>query len=174
MRIKNYFMILIFLVLSITSYKGVNAMGLSDAGKVCLFSAMTGVIKLDGKPVSGARLVRTVKKEKKNADETITDNNGYFEFDAIFSRTITKYLPMEFVVNQQINVFYNDKEYEMWSGVKREPEENAESRGKPLVVECELNREVSLIEVNGSPIFSLCSWDVEPDPKPEVKFFSNN
>lgn len=146
-------------------------MGLSDAGKVCLFSGMSGVIKLDGKPVSGARLVRTVKKEKKNADETITDENGYFEFKPKFERTITKYLPMEFVVQQVIWAHYEGSDYKIWSGVKREPEENAESRGKPLVVECELNSEIKLIEVDGSPIFSLCTWDVEPDPKPEINFF---
>lgn len=149
-------------------------MGLSDVGKVCLFSKMEGVIKLDGKPVSNARLVRTVRLSKEEVDEAVTDENGKFEFEAKFSRTVAKYLPMEFVAKQQIDVFYNGKEYEMWSGVKREPEENIESRGKPLVVECELNQETSLIEVNGSPIFSLCSWDVEPDPKPEIKFFSNN
>ena len=154
--------------------KGVFAMGLSDAGKVCLFSGMSGVIKLDGKPVEGARLVRTVKKEKEKADEAVTDKNGYFEFDAIFERTITKFLPMEFVVSQQIDVLYNEKEYEMWSGVKREPEENAESKGKSLVVDCELNSEQSIIRVNGGVIFSLCKWDVEPDPDRKLRFINNN
>ena len=157
------------LLLIVVVNKGVFAMGLSDAGKVCLFSGMSGVIKLDGKPVSGARLVRTVKKDKKNADEVITDENGYFEFKPIFERTLTKYLPMEFVVSQQIDVFYQDGKFEMWSGVKREPEENTESRGGPLVVECELSSEEELKVVNGSPIFSLCKWDAEPDPKIDIE-----
>lgn len=34
---------IIALSLLVFSIKGVSAMGLSDAGKVCLFSAMTGV-----------------------------------------------------------------------------------------------------------------------------------
>jgi len=144
-------------------------MGLSDVGKVCLFSGMSGVVKLDGKPVSGARLVRTVKKDKKNADETVTDENGYFEFKPKFERTITKYLPMEFVVSQQIDVLYQDGKVEMWSGVKRESEENTESRGEPLIVECELGSEEGLKVVNGSPIFSLCKWDAEPDPKIDLE-----
>lgn len=127
--------------------------------------------ELNGKPVSGARLVRTVKKEKKSADETVTDKNGCFKFDAAYSRTITKYFPMEFVVAQQIDVFYEGKEYEMWSGVKREHEANTESRGKSLVVECKLSQEQNYIRINGNGIFSLCKWNVEADPKEENIFF---
>lgn len=147
-------------------------MGITDAGKVCLFSGMSGVVKLDGKPVAGARLVRTVNKEKDKTDETTTDESGYFEFKPIFDRTVTKFLPMEFVVKQVIWVHYKGLEYKMWSGVKRTEEENAESRGKPLIVECELSSERNLKEVNGSPIFSLCTWDAEPDPKVEMNFFN--
>ena len=41
-----------------------------DIGKVCLFSAMSGVITLDGKPVAGALLKRTVDHQKPKSDET--------------------------------------------------------------------------------------------------------
>ncbi len=144
-------------------------MGLSDVGKVCLFSNMEGVIKLNGKPVSGAKLVRTVNLSKDEVDETSTDENGNFKFEAKFARSLGKILPQEFAVSQVIIVSYEGKEYEMWSGVKRKPEEDIESRGKPLVVECELNSEEKLIKVNNSPIFSLCTWDVEPDLKPDFE-----
>lgn len=140
-------------------------MSIQDVGKVCLFSAMSGVITLDGKPVTNALLKRTVKLSKPKTDETRTDNNGHFEFPAAFERTITKFLPQEFVASQKIIVYYRDEEYELWTGVKRTPEENAESRGKPLVVQCELGSEENHISVNDGPIFSLCKWDVEPDPK---------
>lgn len=140
-------------------------MGLSDTGKVCLFSKMTGVIKLDGKPAANAKLVRTVNLNKDLVDETTTDEKGYFEFDAIFVRSVPQFLPMEFVASQYIVVYYQDKEYEMWNGVKRDPEENIESRGKPLIVECELNAETNVKKVNDSPIISLCTWEAEPDPK---------
>jgi len=143
-------------------------MGLSDVGKVCLFSKMTGVIKLDGKPVENARLVRTVNLNKDIVDETTTDENGGFEFSVKMTRTAAKFLPQEFAVKQVIWVFYQDKEYKIWSGVKRRPEENTESRGKDLVIECELNSERNYIEVNNSPIISLCTWDVEPDKKRKV------
>lgn len=144
-------------------FSGVLAMGITDAGKVCLFSKMSGVIKLDGKPVVNARLIRAVNLNKDIVDETTTDEKGFFEFDAQFSRTVTKFLPQEFAAKQVIWVYYQDKEYKMWSGVKRKPEENTEARGKQLVVECELNSEKNVIEINSSPIISLCKWDVQPD-----------
>lgn len=153
--------VLVMLFISCGAY----AMTVSDLGKVCLFSKMTGVIKIDGKPVAKARLVRTVDLSGPETDETLTDENGHFEFPAVFTRTITKYLPQEFASNQEIMVHYNGKQYRMWSSVKRQPDENSESRGKPLVVECELSSEEKMIKVNNSPIFSLCTWDVEPDKR---------
>jgi len=158
-RLMQFFIIIsIFICAS-----GVFAMALTDVGKVCLFSKMTGVIKLDGKPVANAKLIRSVNKSGKKVDETITNEKGEFEFPAIFERTITKFLPQEFVVKQEIFVQYNHKEYKIWAGVKRGPEENTEARGKDLVVDCELNSEKKFIEVDGSPIISLCTWNVEPD-----------
>ena len=140
-------------------------MGATDIGKLCLFSQMSGVITINNEPVRNARLVRTVDYSGKQTDETTTNEQGEFEFPVVFARSIAKYLPQEFAASQEIIVYYNDKEYTMWSGVKRKPDENSESRGKPLVVKCDLNNEEKLIKVNNSPIFSLCTWDVEPDKK---------
>lgn len=142
---------------------GVITVSFTDAGRVCLFSNMSGMITLNGEPVAGARLVRTVDLSKPQTDETTTDDNGRFEFPAVFTRTITKFLPQEFVSKQAIVVHHEGQEYRMWSGVKRKPEENTESRGKPLVVQCELTSEEKMISVNNSLIFSLCTWDVEAD-----------
>jgi len=151
------------------SVNGVFAMAMSDVGKVCLFSAISGVITLDGMPVKNSRLVRIGDRDGAKTDETTTDENGYFEFPAMLERTITKFLPQEFVASQKIFVYYRDNRYEMWDGIKRTPEENTESRGQPLVVTCELNSEEKGIVVDGSPIHSLCTWDVESDPK--IKYF---
>ncbi len=144
---------------------GVFAMSITDVGKVCLFSNISGVITFDGEPVKNARLVRTVNLSKDEVDETTTDDMGIFEFPVLFTRTLTKHLPQEFSSNQEIVVHHKGKEYRMWSAVKRSPDENSESRGKPLVVKCELNAEETMIKVNNSPIFSLCTWDVEPDKR---------
>jgi hypothetical protein len=141
-------------------------MSISDVGKVCLFSRMSGVVKLHGEPAKNARLVRTVSlSSSPKTDETYTDENGYFEFPAVFERTVAKFLPMEFVAKQDIVVHYQGTEYEMWDGIKRRPEENVESRGQPLVVECELAmEELDYKSVNGGPIFSRCIWGAEGDP----------
>ncbi len=134
--------------------------------KQCLFSKMTGVVNMQGKPVANVRLVRTINYNKDIVDETVTDENGYFEFTAVHRNNYAgKILPMEFVVSQLIIAHHDGEEYEMWAGVKRKPEENAESRGKSLVVSCELGLEDdNFLSVEGSPITSLCTWDVEPDP----------
>ena len=159
---KYSFIFLIFIFAG-----GVYAMSLTDVGKVCLFSKISGVITLNGQPVVNAKLVRTVDRDGGKSDETTTDGKGYFELPSVFERTITKFLPQEFVVSQKIHVHYEGKEYEIWSAVKRSPDEKTESRGKPLVVQCDLTNERKLIIVDRSPIFSLCKWDVEPDPKEE-------
>lgn len=143
-------------------------MSLSTVGQVCLFSKMTGVITLNGEPVAGATLVRTVNLSGDQVDETITDENGNFELPAVFKRTLKKHLPQEFASNQDIVVHHDGEEYRIWSAVKRTPDENSESRGKPLIVSCELTSKESMIMVNKSPIFSLCTWDVEPDPQESV------
>ena len=140
-------------------------MSILDAGKVCLFSKISGVVTFEGKPAANALLTRTASLSRDKVDKTRTDENGYFEMPAVFERTITKFLPQEFVARQVIVVNYNNQKYDIWSGVKRTEEENAEARGKPLVVSCDLTQqELDLIEVNGSPIFSRCKWDVDPDP----------
>lgn len=145
-------------------FEGVSAMTVFDAGKVCLFSKISGTITLDGKPAAGALVVRKVNLNKDKVDQTTTDENGYFEMPAVFQRTVTKFLPQEFVASQAINVVYKDKSYQIWSSVKRSAKENTEAKGKPLVVYCELNSNERSIVVDRVPIHSLCEWDVEADP----------
>ena len=150
--------IFISFFLLIFSY-GVYAM----SAKPCLFSGMTGVINYEGKPAANVRLLRKI--EGKDIDETITDENGFFEFKVVFkSKSLFDFLPTEFAVQQIITAIKDGKEYQIWTGVKRKPEENVESKGKPLVVSCELTlEEENYIKVNGGPFFTLCTWDVEAD-----------
>lgn len=139
-------------------------MSLTDIGKVCLFSEMSGVLTINGKPASNVRLVRTAKWQTEQRDETMTDEHGHFHFPMLTERTVAKFLPMEFVASQDIRAFHDGAEVRIWGGVKRVPEENAESKGKPLVVTCDLTAEEQYIEVSGGLVFSRCEWDVEPDP----------
>jgi hypothetical protein len=154
----------LYIISSLLLLTGGLAMGMGELGKVCLFSGISGVIMLDGKPVANARLVRTADRDGAKTDETMTDKDGRFSFPAMFERTVAKYLPQEFVSAQQIHVHFEGKNYEMWTGVKRKQEENTESRGKPLVVKCELNSARNTIYVDHAVYITMCTWDVEPDP----------
>lgn len=133
--------------------------------KQCLFSEMSGVVNFEGKPATDVKLIRMVDYDKKQYDETVTDENGKFHFSGVFRTSLLSgILPTEFVVAQKITAVYEGKEYEVWSGTKRKPEENSESKGKPLIVECNLSQpDVEFISVDGNLIFSRCKWDVEPD-----------
>lgn len=141
-------------------------MGFFDAGKVCLFSGISGVITKDGKPVVNARVVRTADRDGERKDETTTDENGYFELPPMFERTVTKFLPMEFVTYQEVNVIQRGRSpVTIWSSVKRKPNENSEARGAPIKVACELEREETITRVDRVAIHSRCDIDVTPDPK---------
>jgi hypothetical protein len=154
--------IIILFILLIFTY-GAYAM----SNKPCLFSGMTGVVKYQGEPAANVRLLRKI--EDKDIDETTTDENGYFEFSPVYQeKSLLGFLPVEFAIKQDIIAFKSGKEYGLWSAVKRSKKANSESRGKPLVVTCELTLpERNYITVENGPIFSLCTWDVEADPKPE-------
>lgn len=136
--------------------------------KPCLFSAISGTITLDGKPVANAKVKRLAGKahsEGQKIDETFTDDNGKFEMPAVFDRVLlAKVLPMEFAVSQQIFVYIENKEYEIWNGVKRQRQENSESSGNPLIVSCELNQAHKMVSVGGGFVSSNCLWDFTPDP----------
>jgi len=160
--------IIVSLVLLIFSY-GVYAMGI----KQCLFSEMIGVVSFEGKPAAGVKLVRMVDLNKEIYDETVTDEQGNFHFPVIYQSSILrKILPMEFVVLQDITAHFKGEEYEVWHSIKRSPEVNTESRGKPLVVECDLSQaEAEAITVDDVTIFSRCTWDVQADPKRNIPMF---
>lgn len=154
---------LLLMLLAFTSV-GVCAMSLTDIGKVCLFSEMSGVLTVNGLPAANVRLVRTAKWQSEHQDETTTDADGHFHFPEMTERTVAKFLPMEFVASQSLTAFYDGTKIQVWRGIKRTSQRNAESRGTPLNVTCELFDEEKSITVNGGPIFSRCNWDVKPDP----------
>lgn len=162
--LRNLLLCVFFVIIPGSAF----AMSIFDAGKVCTFSPISGVILFEGKPVSGARIVRTTDYQSKSQDEAITDSSGHFEMPGVYARHVVNFLPQEFVVGQLINVTFDDKEYKIWSGVKRKREENAESRGKPLVVTCELTRDDEVINVDRQPFITKCKWDVDPDIKEDI------
>ena len=88
------------LLILVTAFVGANAMS-SKNNKTCLFSAISGTITLNGKPVSNARIERTSDKK---TDESETYDNGYFSKPSVFETSISnamrKFIPSQFASTQ--------------------------------------------------------------------------
>lgn len=140
----------------------------NKSGKDCLFSAISGTITFNGIPVERAHVKRIAGKahaEGEFTDETYTDDKGHFSMPAIWERNLlSRVFPMEFAVPQEITVEYLGVDYVVWVSVKMKREENSESQGKPLLVQCELNSEERNFDAGGTFFATRCTWDVEIDP----------
>lgn len=99
-----------------------------DSNRV-LFSGVEGYVLLDGKPVSGATVIRRYKWSHKNeiVDSTfITDNKGYFKFEKVLKGLFPLYLMTDPRVMQEIIVNHNDNEYRVWLYFKSNTQNNSE------------------------------------------------
>ncbi|MCH8499854.1 MAG: DUF4198 domain-containing protein [Marinobacter sp.] len=131
---------------------------MADIGKVCVFSEVTGVIRLQGQPVEGATVVRTHDYRKAVSDQATTDADGAFAFPAAFERAWTSILPIELVIAQRLTVSYQGQDYLIWSNTKRSKAENTELGGLPLTLTCELTDELRLHREFGSILRTNCVW----------------
>jgi len=98
-----------------------------------LFSQISGTISLNGIPVTGARVSRTYHWDWGNTgavDETLTDKQGNFTLPEITGRSISAWIPHQPNIDQRIEVFTEEREYEIWSGNKFSYESNSELTGK--------------------------------------------
>lgn len=114
-------------------------------GRMCLFSAVRGVVLDHGKPVQGALITRNYFwhwKDRRGADETVTDAQGRFELPAIWGRSLLgAILPHQTFVEQKIAIQYGGKDYVAWRFIRSTYEENSELFGKPIDLRCSLERE---------------------------------
>lgn len=151
-------------IVSIIAFVVANA--ISKNNKTCLFSAVSGTIKLNGEPVANARIKRV---SGEHIDEAKTDENGYFNmpsvFDTSISNAIRKFVPSQFVSPQTVYVYVDGIEYQILDAVKRREKEFSESRGKPWIVTCELKDEENLFKIDGSPFATKCKWAATHDRK---------
>jgi hypothetical protein len=134
------------------------AMAIFDAGKACVFSAVEGVLTLNGEPVKGATIMRKVEWQREDSDATVTDEKGYFRFPAMYHRSVMKLFPAEFVASQDIIAIVDGKEYFLWHTTKREPGENAELQGTQLNFKCELSNEPRFDHSYDASIETICTW----------------
>ncbi len=120
------------------------------------FSAVKARLLLNGKPVSNAKVKRRWSWNKRKFDESVTNDDGYVFFPAVFESSVSRLLPIELVIGQGLLVEIEGEERVFWSNTKREPEENAEYGGTEFDVICELNNEDILIEDYGSLMLTIC------------------
>lgn len=71
---------------------------------------------------------------------------------------MSQLLPLEFVVAQGVNVYFNDTEYEIWINSKRRPEKNSELGGKELKLKCELTAEPKIYREFSTLLMTSCVW----------------
>lgn len=134
-------------------------MGIFDAGKVCVFSHVKAKLTKGGEPLANAKVIRRWEWQELREESTTTNNEGEFEFPAIFERSITRFFPSELIIGQALYVIVEGEEQKFWSHAKRQPEENSEFKGKPISLICELTNESKLHEEFGSAMLTLCTWE---------------
>lgn len=143
-------------ILSLIFIQRVEALSLFNIGKTCVFSEVQMQILLNGKPVSNTLVTRQWDWNKRNRDESKTDENGRVSFPAVYESSASRLFPTELVIGQQLSVLVDGEEKVLWSNSKREPEENSEYGGETFDVVCELTDEEMLIEDYGSLMVTMC------------------
>ena len=149
----------VILTLSLILFSGAKAMSVLGIGKVCVFSEVKVHVTKNGLPLKNAKIIRRWEWNKLKEDATTTDENGVFEFAAVFESSISRLLPMELVIAQGLYIVENGEEKKIWSNSKREPEENAEFGGKPFALNCETTNEMKIYRDYGSIMRTLCTWE---------------
>ena len=148
----------------------VQAMGMLDFMRVYIFSEVDGVVLMNGKPVSGAKVIRTADyKDKVHSNTVVTDEQGRFHFDDIYTYSMRL---SETVIYQEINIQYDNNEYQAWRLIKRHDNrygeltdpEKPDAPIKKLNLTCELTGDQKKeqrieFELGDRIIRGLCRWD---------------
>ncbi len=125
-----------------------------DMFKLCVFSAIKGVVLERGQPVPGARVVRGYgPPDDPVIDETVTNERGEFHLPTIYRTSLFAALfPHEPVIRQNVTIQHGGREYPAWFAYKRDYDENTETDGKPAEVVCRLEAEPQ----RRGKIFGIC------------------
>jgi hypothetical protein len=137
--------------LLLTTADEANAMG-----KMCLFSAVKGVVLDHGKPVEGATIERSYKwawKDQTGGDNPVTYGRGEFVFTAIWGHSfLGSLLPHEPVVDETILIHHDGQTYKAWMFTRGNYTENTELDGRAIVLGCRLEAEVT----HHGQIYGMC------------------
>ncbi len=146
----------IILTLALIFFIEAEAMSILGIGKTCVFSAVKVHLLHNGEPVSNTKVQRRWDWNTPSSDESVTDDDGYVLFPAVFESSVSRLLPIELVITQRLSVKIDGEEKILWTNAKREPKENVEYAGAKFDVVCELNNEEILIEDYGSLMLTIC------------------
>ena len=154
--IKLRYRALLLVSLSLVTL-GVWSMGLFDFMKVCLFSEVNGVVTLEGKPVAGAMVIRTARFNSDiYSDSVITDGEGRYHFDAIYTKSLKKITSMAPLVPQELTITHAGSEYLGWVMNKTNYDMNGEI-GRSMSLVCELTAGTTLKKLpDGKSIDGIC------------------
>ena len=145
-------------------------MGFLDFMRIYIFSEVDGVVLLEGKPVSGATVIRTADyKDKLYSDTVITDDQGRFHFDDIYIYSMRLFGTY---IWQKITIQYDGKEYLAWKMMKGYDTRYSELSDpelpdapiKKLQLRCELtgdqdSEQVIKFTLDQHTIYGLSRWD---------------
>lgn len=128
--------------------------------KVCLFSETAGIVTRDGAPVSGVEVMRAHQwNDGRKTTTTTTGPDGRFHFPAVEDRSLSGFLPGEVVIEQEITLRHEGRDYLAWQTAKRNFDVDGELGGRPLDLRCELTAEHTVREIGDAVIRGICTFD---------------
>jgi len=124
---------------------------------ITFFSEISGVlVDAEGAPQGGVRIVRSWKRTPEDVpmvDETVTSPNGTFSFPAATGRSrMAGLLPGTPVIRQEITAFGPNGPVTLWKTVKTNFDPNGELDGRPLNLECRIDRDPD----GDGPVWGTC------------------
>lgn len=132
--------------------------------ELVICSEMQGKLTFQGKPASGAKLVRwSAWKDQEGESETFfADEHGHFLLPE--KRDLMKKGPLhflaQFVAKQLVTVTYQGVDYEIWYSNKFKSVQNAEYGGVPTNFRCELTDDTEHKRTEHTNLTVSCKWDL--------------
>lgn len=123
--------------------------------KMVMFSAVSGKVLQDGKPVAGAQVEREFRwswKSETGSDSAVTNVAGEFRLPVIErSSFMGSVMPHEPLVRQTILIKHGGKTHKAWMYDKGNYKLDGEL-GKPIVMTCRLEKEPT----HTGDVFGIC------------------
>jgi hypothetical protein len=162
--ILSYSFLIVLVVFSLPS-KGETMSLLPTSQDVVLSSPLEGILTINGKPVSGVKILRKLSwfdLSESVEDAVVTDGQGYFALP-IVRKSLKLSNLTQFVVTQEVNALYDNNKILIWYMGKDSKNEYGELGGKPVNLKCELTSDEIITRDYDTPLITRCYWDsLEP------------